>query len=88
VSDEFGSARQASKGRGRTGDDVALPRQEEDDTSVRGGGVEKTHGLGAEVGREGDVHSRRRSDNLLCGGLVELSESVREGTSSVDDTLQ
>lgn len=34
---------------GGTSDDVTLPGKEEDDTAVRGGRVEQTHGLGAVV---------------------------------------
>lgn len=77
-------------GRGRvrsTGDDVSLPRQEEDDSSVRSVGVEETHALWSVVVGQGDVHTGRGSHNLGDLLIVEFSESVGEWSGSVDETL-
>ena len=72
---------------GCSGNNVSLPWQEEDDTSVRRGRVEKTKTLRAVVVGQGDVNSGRRGNNLLSGRLVELSDTITERSSSVDDTL-
>lgn len=73
---------------GRTGDGVALPRQEEDDSTIRGGWVKHTHRLGRVVVGESDVDTRRGCNDGLDRRVIELAHAIREGTGGVDDALQ
>ncbi|GKT76549.1 hypothetical protein ColTof4_08972 [Colletotrichum tofieldiae] len=66
---------------------VPLPRQHENNTAVRGGGVEKTDSVGADVTRQHDVGAGGRGNNGLAVGVVHALHSVSEGAGRVDDTL-
>ena len=66
---------------------VALPWQEEDDTTVRSVGIDETHVCRAVVARKDDVNTRARSDNFRHLLVVHFADGVGEGTGSIDDTL-
>jgi hypothetical protein len=72
---------------GGTSNGVSLPGQEENHTSVRGVGVNKTHVTGSVVAGEDNVSTGRGSNNLLDLLVIELADRVGERTSGVDDTL-
>ena len=72
---------------GGSGNGVALPGKEENDTAVRGVRVNHTHVGGSVVTGKNNVDTRRRSDDLGDLLVVHLADRVGERTSSVDDTL-
>lgn len=76
-----------SRSIGGTGDRVSLPGEEEDDSTVRGSGIDETDFGGSVVVGKSDVNSGSGSDDVLSGGFIELTNSVRERSSSVDNTL-
>lgn len=77
-----------SRSVGGTGDRVSLPGEEEDDTSVGSGRIDETDLGGSVVVGKGDVYSRSGSDDVLCRGFIELTDTIREGTGGIDDTLE
>ena len=68
-----------------TGNSVTLPRQEENDTSIRGSRIDKTHFRRAIETREDNMNAGTWGYNFLDCGLVHFSDGVCEGASSVDD---
>lgn len=72
---------------GSTSDSVALPWEEEDDTTIRSVRINQAHVCRREITGENNVYTRRGSDNFFDLLVVHLADSVGEGTSCVDDTL-
>lgn len=72
---------------GGPGDHTAFPGKKEDDTAVRGGGVEKTHAGGGIVRGKRDMNAGRRSDNRFMRRIVEGKKRVGVWAGCVDDAL-
>ena len=72
---------------GGTGDRVSLPRKEEDDTTIGSSGIDETDFGGSVVVGKSNVNSGSGSDDVLSRGLIKLTNAVRKGSSSVDNTL-
>lgn len=82
-----GRVRDVAQGVGRAGDGLTLPRQEENDSSVRSRGIQETHLFGTVITRQDNVHTRTRSTDRLHRGIVHLADRVCERTRRIDHAL-
>lgn len=82
-----GRVRDVAQGVRGAGDGLTLPRQEENDTSVRSRGVQETHLFGTVVPGQDNVNTRTGRTDRLHRRIVHLADRVCERTRRIDHAL-